>query len=167
MGREIRRVPKGWEHPRDGQGRFRPLYDESYEHAARAWMDAAILWDRGEHPHQKEYDKTPRYYWEWDQAPPDPAYYRPSWTAPADCYQLYETVSEGTPVSPVFDSIDAMIAWMTSPIDRSSEYNAGADWQSMQGMSRDQAEGFCKIGSSPSLVVSPGAGVVAGHRFHE
>jgi hypothetical protein len=30
----------------------------------------------------------------------------------ADAYQVYETVSEGTPVSPVFDTLQAAIAWM-------------------------------------------------------
>ena len=28
------------------------------------------------------------------------------------CYQLYENVSEGTPVSPIFDSKEALFAWL-------------------------------------------------------
>jgi hypothetical protein len=28
------------------------------------------------------------------------------------CYQLYENVSEGTPISPIFDSKAALVAWL-------------------------------------------------------
>jgi hypothetical protein len=42
-------------------------------------------------------------YWDWDGGPPDPAYHRPRWKkGEATWYQMYETVSEGTPVTPPF-----------------------------------------------------------------
>lgn len=92
MGREIRRVPKGWEHPKDHKGKYKPICDESYEEAL------------------KSYEQNPE---DWDYTPPDKDYYRPSWpTEPQTCYQIYETVSEGTPVSPVFDTEDEMKEWL-------------------------------------------------------
>lgn len=166
MGREIRRVPKGWEHPRDEQGRFISLHDQTYEDAAQEWWDAALKWQLGdvaksENKYRKEYP----WYWDWSSPPPTKESYRPAFTAPADHFQIYETVSEGSPVSPVFESKEAMIAWMTQPIDRSSEYNVGEDWQCMQGMTRKQAESFCEDESAPSLVTGPGVGVAAGHKI--
>lgn len=162
MGREIRRVPQDWEHPVDERGHFKPLYDESFTDAASEWLRDAIAWSQGKHESQ---DKDYPFYWQYAGAPPDEKYYRPAWGSPAECYQIYETVSEGTPVSPVFGTLEAMIDWMTQPIDRTSPYNRGEDWQCMQGMTRQQAERFCKTGSAPSLISGPGVGVVAGHRY--
>ena len=85
--------------------------------------------------------------------------------APADHFQIYQTVSEGTPVSPVFASKEEMIEWMIAPIDRSSEYNRGQDWRCMQGMTRKQAEAFCEDESAVSMISSSEIGVVAGHRL--
>ena len=164
MGREIRRVPSGWEHPRDEKGHFIALYDDTFTRAAQEWLDAAILWSRGEHHDQKAgYGLGSPFFWQWNGGPPDKERYRPEFTTPADCYQIYETVSEGTPVSPVFPTVESMIEWMTRPIDRTSEYNRGADWQSMQGMTRAQAERFCQAGSSPSMISMAG-NIQAGHR---
>ena len=167
MGREIRRVPKGWEHPRGKNGFFLSLYDQTFDDAARAWWHAAVQWHNGTMREESERQQREKYpwYWQWDGPPPDEKYYRPAFTSPADCYQIYETVSEGTPVSPVFESVEAMLAWMTQPIDRALEYNTGEDWQSMQGMTREQAERFCGRGSSVSMIFSPGTGMVAGHRL--
>jgi len=33
MGREIRKVPKGWKHPKDENGRFIPKYNEFFKDA--------------------------------------------------------------------------------------------------------------------------------------
>lgn len=164
MGREIRRVPKGWDHPRDENGNFKPLYDLDYETASEKWLADCLAWSRGEHEDQKKYDDAPRFFWDWDGGPPSKETHRTQFAGPATCYQIYETVSEGTPASPVFETVEAMVEWMTSPIDRSSPYNDCEDWQSMQGMTRAQAERFCKTGSSCSMMCGPG-GIVAGHRY--
>lgn len=164
MGREIRRVDVDWQHPRDERGHFRPLYNEVYETAAHRWLGACIAWAKGEGEDAAKYSKKYPFFWDWDGNPPDKDYYLAAPFKNPVAYQIYETVSEGTPVSPVFPTEEAMLAWMTAPIDRASEYNRGADWQSMQGMTRAQAEKFVKGGSSPSLIAGPGIGVVAGHR---
>ena len=145
MGREIRRVPKGWEHPRDEKGNYRRLFDWSYATAARKWLDDCIAWDNGtagelqKDPGLKE--KYP-FFWDYDGAPPDPEYCRPDWAEEATCYQVYETVSEGTPTSPVFETEFQMIDWLVG-----------------QGHSPHAAEEFVKAGWAPSFMVIPGVGM--------
>lgn len=48
MGREIRRVPPNWEHPKNDKG-YIPMYDQEFTAAAREWLDSAIAWDNGTH----------------------------------------------------------------------------------------------------------------------
>lgn len=113
MGREIRRVPPGWEHPRDERGRHIPLFD----------LNAA--------PHGEIDEELPGA----DRLPAMPR------CAPeeATCYQVYENVTEGTPVSPVFDSVDGVRDWLVD-----------------KGYSRRAAEGFCRHGQAPTLVLRDG-----------
>lgn len=155
MGREIRRVPAGWEHPRQycrhspwaggcdeakahGGYCLKPLYDHSYEEAARDWMAEFRKWDALPVGHE---DKgSEEFFWDWHGTPPDKEYYRPAWTDEERThYQIYETASEGTPVSPVFASLEEMTEWLVS-----------------QGTSRHAAESFAKSGWVPSMVIHNG-----------
>jgi hypothetical protein len=52
------------------------------------------------------------------------------------CYQLYENVTEGTPVSPIFDSDAALFAWLRE-----------------RGWSQENTSMLAKWGHAPSLVV--------------
>lgn len=146
MGREIRRVPANWEHPTDERGRYRPLYDEDFATAAREWLNACIAWDKGT---AKEFEKHPEYkneypfYWQYDGNPPDAEYYRPAWgEGEVTHYQIYENVSEGTPVSPVFATLDEMKVWLLS-----------------QGFSDKASSIFIKDGYAPSAIFMPGRGL--------
>lgn len=116
MGREIRRVPPWWQHPTDKKGRYLPLFDRSYDEAMRDYRYCERLWNEGRHPSQIEWPHETRgfSFREWDDEPPDSRYYREeSWTeADATQVQLYETVTEGTPVSPCFDTLAELISWM-------------------------------------------------------
>jgi hypothetical protein len=48
-------------------------------------------------------------YWDWDGPPPDPLYHRPRWRKDEmTWYQMYDTVSEGTPVTPPFETKAAL-----------------------------------------------------------
>ncbi len=113
MGREIRRVPANWEHPKrkcphspwnggcdeskkNGGLCYHPMFDEDFDIALKEWVDGYELWKKGEHPDQS--DCT---YFKWCGAPPDPDFYHHNWTS-AEWYQVYETVSEGCPVTPPF-----------------------------------------------------------------
>lgn len=125
MGREIRRVPKGWEHPRDERGNYQPMFDKIYE--GDKWIEACCAWHRRDVVKLLEIDedmfcgcdpdeifRENPYYWEWTDNPPNREWYRHEFDAPADHFQIYENVSEGTPVSPVFESKAEMTKWLIS-----------------------------------------------------
>lgn len=151
MGREIRRVPKNWEHPRyDEKGRWPghhiPMHDCDFETAAAQWKDDFAAWEDGDHPDlcqsaSIDLAQTTE-FWEWE-SPPDPDTCRPKFTSEPACLQVYETVSEGTPVSPVFETEGEMVAWLIA-----------------QGHSEHAAREFVRRGDVPSMVmtVPPGGG---------
>jgi hypothetical protein len=162
MGREIRRVPPGWQHPmqpcrhepwsggcrearKNGGQCYRPLYDRDFETEVKEWKENFAKWERGERPAYFDPATDGHYeFWEWDGGPPDRESYRPKWSAEeATHYQMYETVSEGTPVSPVFETLEQLENWMVNE----ARY------------SREAAAAFCKGGWAPSMAYVPGKGL--------
>ena len=142
MGREIRRVPPNWEHPRDEKGQYRPVFDQTYEEAAQQWANDFLAWENGDNPDRATATPSARYFWEWAGGPPDEEYYRPAFIDEPTHYQIYETVSEGTPTSPVFATLDEM-----------------KDWLMREGYSEIAAAKFVEYGYAPSMIVSPTRGV--------
>lgn len=115
MGREVRRVPADWEHPRNPDGYYMPLFDETYESVAEEWVKGCVSWNAGDHPDQKKYEETKDYqfYWDWAGTPPDKKYYRPDWPEIDRTHiQMYENTSEGTPISPVMDDPKKLARWL-------------------------------------------------------
>lgn len=115
MGREIRRVTPDWEHPKTKEGGYQPVFDEPFEIAASNWIANCFAWEKGEHldlinnPELKE--KYP-YYWQYCSNPPDEEFYRPEFKSEPTAYQIYENVTEGTPISPVFETEEEMFNWL-------------------------------------------------------
>ena len=117
MGREVRRVPPTWEHPKDASGEYIPLHD-NFIKCYRRWHDEYAMWQQGmvwEYirqvfvPKEELGDIQAKTYEDWDGECPDPADYMPDWSpAIRTHYQMYEVVSEGTPISPVMDSMEAL-----------------------------------------------------------
>ena len=139
MGLEIRRVPEGWEHPRDQVVHgYTPMHDKPFTDAFNEWMNDWENWKRGKAEWQDE-SRTAQSYTETYGVSPDPDNYRPAFDNP-DHYQIYETVSEGTPVSPVFATLDELVDWMVS------DY----------GHTREQAESFAEYGSASSFIIDGG-----------
>lgn len=69
-------------------------------------------------------------------------------------WQLWETTSEGSPISPVFPEAEGLIEWMSSPA-----YTYGAS----EPLTREQAEQFVTgSGWAPTLIFTPETGLVAG-----
>lgn len=69
-------------------------------------------------------------------------------------WQLWETVSEGSPISPVFPTAEALAQWLTTP---------AACWGAMrQPMTIEAARRFVGAGWAPSLIGSPSEGVMDG-----
>jgi hypothetical protein len=112
MSTEVRRVPADWEHPKNEDGSFKPLYDIDYETALSEWLENHNLWLEGKHPHQLEYPEDTedfKHYADYGGDPPDEDLYRPKWSDDQRThYQLYETISEGKPVSPVFSTLEEL-----------------------------------------------------------
>lgn len=144
MGRELRRVPANWEHPKDNKGEYVPLFDETYKDAIAEWSEESKLWERGQHPDQlNESAPTDQYkhYAEWAGEQPEPEFYRPDW-ADAPWFQVYETVSEGTPVTPPFAGRLLLVSFLC-------EYGTdGRPW------SLHAAESFVKEGWMPSVLIN-------------
>ncbi len=114
MGREIRRVPKDWQHPKNSNGHHVPLFDSDGDPLDRIeeWFKEARLWEDGKHPDQVRYGTETRHLWEYDGGPPNPNSYMPYWPeSERTHYQMYETCSEGTPISPVLESPEAVARW--------------------------------------------------------
>lgn len=154
MGRKVRRVPPDWQHPKDERGHHRPLNDCSYvERMADYERDRAAY-------RPEDHDGLP--FAEWDGPPPDPAYYRPAWPeGSATAFQVYENVSEGTPVSPVFATREALIDWL---VNDGSGMGIGG---TRAPLSRKAAERFADAGYAPSMVMAPGLGAMSGAQFYE
>ena len=169
MGREIRRVPPGWQHPKytqddapgpDWIGHERPLYDRDYETACEGWLAACDHWRAGTHPAQlKGYGQDYKYYWDYENGPPDRDSYRAEKWAPEEAtwYQMYETVSEGTPVTPAFATKEELVEYLVAHGDYGDQRYGEGGW------SRANAEQFVARGYASSLMVMRAPGVVTIH----
>jgi hypothetical protein len=150
MGREIRRVPAGWQHPKDESRRgngYKPLMDGSWAALAKQWDEENAAWEAGTHPHRKGHDYP---YDQWAGGRPMSDEYMPDWPeSERTHYQMYEDTTEGTPISPVFATAEECARWcadngvsmfggMTAPYE---------DWL-------DIATGGC----SPGMVLSVATG---------
>lgn len=101
MGREIRKVPPDWEHPKDEDGEYIPLEDTDIVTAAKEWAEEVELFSQGKHPEQGYYSNFQEFI-EDKEGPYWKAYRTRIWTEEeATHYQYYENVTEGTPLSPV------------------------------------------------------------------
>lgn len=116
MGREIRMVPANWEHPKQERwpDRFQPMYNRTFEEAAAEWKKEFSDWERGERPDYCSDDSKGLEYWEWNSSPPDRAYYRPWKAEEATWFQVWETVSEGTPVTPPFATKEELVDYLVA-----------------------------------------------------
>lgn len=161
MGREIRRVPRNWEHPkrwcrhnpicnRSGEC-YQPLYYRSYEEDADNWIKDFNEWQRGEV--RNKYTKGIKYAWDYHGMPPDKDWYIKYKIEKATWYQVYETVSEGTPVTPPFKTKKELVNYLV---------NFGDFWQQRNpdkgiGYSKEDAESFVYgAGWVPSFSICDG-----------
>lgn len=114
MGREVRRVPANWQHPKDQRGRYIALFDGSgYAARLSEWEEEAAKWARGEFPEYASEESRKLTYEEWNGKRPDAADYMPRWTAEeATHFMMYEDTSEGTPISPAFATPEELARWL-------------------------------------------------------
>ena len=164
MGRELRRVPGDWQHPRDGRGRLLPLLGHAFASRCAEWEDGIALWMKGKRngyvdgkSQVVEHDEpcTEEAFSDWDGERPDADDYMPDWPeAERTHFQWYENVSEGTPLSPPMPSAEALSEWLASNPGRSVPELTASEW------ARVIEQGFAM-----SMVMSPGIGIVDGATF--
>ena len=140
MGREIRRVPPNWEHPLAEDGDYVPMQNRTYAQTINEWNEGSQQWKKGEHERQLSkpelYARYPNYEDFWGPPPePDDDTLRPEYDQEPTWYQVYETVTEGTPVTPPFATQHELVSYL---IDH--EYG-----------NRRQIEAFVNEGWAPTL----------------
>lgn len=161
MGREVRRVPANWEHPKVERPDHRlqrmvmdyqPMYDCPFGPAMDEWYAGWKAWERGERPDYASDESKDLPFWEWEGSPPDPAYYRPDWKeGEATWYQVYQTVSEGSPVTPPFATQAELVDYLVANGDFWDQKRGDGGW------SRENAESFVGDGWAPSLIGAAGS----------
>lgn len=142
LGREVRRVPMDWEQEDSCFGEF-------YELALEEWLERKRKWDAGEDPDREKYGKQDMSFPEWDGGPPNPEYYWPgrAWPEGVEMgIQMYETVSEGSPVSAVHpDTPEGRLAlaedWASGDSSISSSMTIGDRLETINAQLGDSSGG--------------------------
>lgn len=128
MGREIRRVPASWEHPKDARGVFIPMHNTFPYQADEVAEGLADGWLSGEPPHygvpvMPDWPEAERTHW-----------------------MMYEDTSEGTPISPAFATPEELSHWLA---------DTGASAFAGIGATYDQWLATCRRGWAVSAVFGP------------
>lgn len=155
MGREVRRVPADWQHPKDERGNFIPLSKgSSYREAVKDWDDGCVAWNRGDFPQYATEDDRGMSFEDWAGPRPSITEYMPQWAeSEATHFMMYEDTSEGTPISPAFETPELLARWLA---------DNGA---SAFGRSTASYEAWLSVvnrGWVPSAVYMPKTGLVSG-----
>lgn len=137
MSIATRRVPPGWVHPRADGAQYIPLRDGTkFTRKARQWDEEAAKWQMGlrRDPDCSEWEPIEaKYrgmtYAEFNGECPDPTEYTPQWSS-SECthWQMYEELTEGTPISPVCASAEDLARWMA---DHDDQAMSSAHWLSL------------------------------------
>lgn len=168
MGREIRMVPKGWQHPKYPddyyeprlRGRYVPLHRGGFAAADADWDEGYAKWQDGLvrnygeggewRPRTEEDGPT---YTLYAGARPSPDEYMPEWSKDqATMFVMYEDTSEGTPISPAFETPEALAHWLA---------DTGASAFGGMTATYEQWLATCQRGFAASAIVSS-AGLVSG-----
>lgn len=140
MGREVRRVPGDWQHPEyarsDGQEGFKPLYDgESYQESRDGFTEKL---------NAEGLQAAIDYY----GAAPDENDYMPRWTPEQRTHlMMYEDTTEGTPISPAFETPEELARWLA---------DNGASSFGSSTATYEQWLPTCRGGWAPSMVIQGG-----------
>ena len=163
MGREVRMVPKGWEHPKypddhgehHKRGRYIPLYDGGFAARDAEWNEGWAQWQRGyvesygegEKWRLRTKDDGPTYSL-YNGERPSPDDYMPDWPkSERTMFMMYEDTSEGTPISPAFDTSEELARWLAD--------NGASSFAGMTA-TYEQWLRVCNGGFAPSAVMENG-----------
>lgn len=140
MGREVRRVPADWVHPGDGEI---PLLDgETYENDVEDWERECRLYKEGTDTYEPG-DRPERDRYMLPGLPDEQRTH----------LQMYETCTEGTPISPVFATPEEVARWCA---DNGASAFAG------QTASYEAWLRIAKGGYAPSAIITIGGPLISG-----
>lgn len=114
MGREVRKVPADWVHPM-AYGKLKPLFEGAeYQSSVDFWDDECAKWKAGWRPN---YCTDPEHivmtYEQYSGQRPHRDNYMPNWPIwERTHFMMYETTSEGTPISPAFPTPEELAQWL-------------------------------------------------------
>lgn len=152
MGRELRMVPPNWEHPRKAytnyEIHYKPMFETSFRKAADDWTAGFLAW-LAKYPSGVNEDGYR--YWEYEGDPPEKDTHAPFEDSEATWFQLFENVSEGTPVSPPFATAEELVEYLVANGDFWDQKNGHG-----QKYSRKAAESLVRGGYCPSMIVVDG-----------
>jgi hypothetical protein len=160
MGREVRRVPADWQHPkapylygREGED-YVPLFD-GFNKALADWLEGQAKWAEGLRDDYRggwisiENEHKSSTWEDWSGERPDPKHYMPDFPAEERTHwQMYQNTSEGTPISPVIETPEELARWLAD-----NEASAFAN----QTASYEDWLSTIMRGSAPSAVISDSA----------
>ena len=159
MGREVRKVPADWQHPKHNVHewktgrmveRYKSLFPgERYQPEVDEWDEECAKWKAGWRP---DYCTDPKSrsmtYEQYSGQRPHKDDYMPDWPAEQRTHlMMYENTSEGTPISPAFETPEELARWLV---------DNGA---SAFGISTGTYDGWLRVargGWAPSVVVCDG-----------
>jgi hypothetical protein len=104
------------------------MFNGDHETACRKWLAECTAWDPDQHD---------AWYWDYE-GPPPPAYGdrgSPMFERPRDDlthFMLYETTSEGTPLSPAFETLEELCEWAAEHATTFARFKATKEqWREM------------------------------------
>ena len=154
MSREVRKVPADWAHPKHINGSYKALFDSDFDANAADWDKGQKEWLDGIYPDYVSEDSKQMSYSEWAGDRPKREDYMPSWSDSEKTHlMMYETTSEGTPISPAFKTPEELARWLF-------ENNASAF-----GKSTASYEAWLRVakgGYAVSAVYTPATGLISG-----
>lgn len=155
-------VPANWEHPKmehyiRGET-LRPLHEPSRPviEMQREWLAESEKWAAGNHPDQIKYgDTCPSTLEEWSGSCPDARNYMPFWPdGEKTHFQMYETCSEGTPISPVMHSPEELARWLAD--------NNASSFGKLTSTYEKWLALIVGPGSAPSAIITSGGAIRSG-----
>lgn len=158
MGREVRMVPPNWQHPKNDRGSYIPLFPSGFEQCLADWELGKTKWAEGlrddYHGGWTPIDADSGTYEEWDGEAPKAEDYMPTFPeGTATHLMMYETTSEGTPISPAFATPEELAQWL---------YDHHASAFADQTASYEDWLRVAKGGYAPSAVIDPDKGLRSG-----
>jgi len=134
MSREVRKVPKDWQHPKNGAGVYLAL-GTNFVCRVKEWEEEFAEWSKSHYLYINNEDWKERLFCEDEMANevgarPIEKDYMPTWTAEeATHYMMYQITSEGTPISPAFETPEELAQWLfDNKVGAFANLTAGYEW---------------------------------------